>query len=556
MLPSGLNLSVQVASATAPATFRRKTLNVPMPTPTLTRIVLAVCLAVAASRCSRPDAAHEAAKPQSPPPAATTTQAEQLPPPAAVDDNSSQQSLPDVPSPYDALPPAARAKLGEKFTGDLDAMVARRMVRVGVAYSRTHYFIDRGVQRGLAYESLKLFEEQLNKRLNTGDLKVHVVFVTMPRDQLLPALAAGNVDLAAATLTITPARLRLVNFSQPTRSDVAELAVTRSDVTLHTPDDLSGREVFVRRSSSYYETLQALNARLQASGKPPVHIRVAPEVFEDDDLLEMVNAGLVQATVVHDYLGEFWQKVFPDIRLQREAALSTGGSIGVAVRKNNPKMLRAVNIWINEYGPRTAFGNIMERRYLQDTRYAKSATSEAERRKFRALIELFRKYGTQYDVDYLLMAAQGYQESQLDHSARSRVGAVGVMQVMPATGRELGVGDIRQIEPNVHAGVKYIRSLMDRHFNDPGISRLNKGLMAFAAYNAGPARVQQLRREAATRGLDPNVWFGSVERIASERIGRETVQYVSNIYKYYVAYKLAMEEIEERSRVTPSPTSP
>jgi membrane-bound lytic murein transglycosylase MltF len=71
--------------------------------------------------------------------------------------------------------------------------------------------------------------------------------------------------------------------------------------------------------------------------------------------------------------------------------------------------------------------------------------------------------------------------------------------------------------------------------------KLDKALFAFASYNAGPARVQQLRKEAAKRGLDPNVWFQNVEYVAAEKIGQETVTYVSNIYKYYVAYRLIRE---------------
>ena len=270
-------------------------------------------------------------------------------------------------------------------------------------------------------------------------------------------------------------------------------------------------------------------------------IKEAPEPLEDDDILEMVNAGLVDATVVDDFVAEFWQQVFTDIQVHNQVAVRTGGEIAVGVRKNNPKMLQAVNTWIREYGPRTAFGNIMEKRYLEDARYVKNAAAEAERKKLRSLVKLFEKYGDQYDVDYLLMAAQGYQESTLDHSVRSRVGAIGVMQVMPATGKELAVGDIKQVEPNIHAGVKYFRFMMDQYYKDEPMDDLNKGLMTLASYNAGPARVRQLRAEAGKRGLDPNVWFGNVERIASERIGRETVQYVSNIYKYYVAYKLVVE---------------
>ena len=166
--------------------------------------------------------------------------------------------------------------------------------------------------------------------------------------------------------------------------------------------------------------------------------------------------------------------------------------------------------------------------------------------KLRELIKLFQIYSSKYSVDYLLMAAQGYQESQLDQSARSHVGAIGVMQIMPATGNDLNVGDINLVEPNIHGGVKYFRFMMDEFYKDEPMDELNKGLMTLASYNAGPGRMRQLRRETARRGLNPNVWFGNVEQIASERIGRETVTYVSNIYKYYVAYRLVVEERERR----------
>jgi membrane-bound lytic murein transglycosylase MltF len=195
----------------------------------------------------------------------------------------------------------------------------------------------------------------------------------------------------------------------------------------------------------------------------------------------------------------------------------------------------------------TLFGNTLLRKYLGSAKFVKSATSAAEMRKFETLMEIFKKYSGQYSLDYLLMMAQGYQESQLNQAAKSKVGAVGVMQVMPATGAELKVGDIRQIDPNVHAGVKYIRFVIDQYFADEPMDRLNKGLFAFASYNAGPGRIRQLRREAKTKGLDPNVWFNNVERVAAERIGRETVQYVSNIYKYYIAYTLAVENEQART---------
>jgi membrane-bound lytic murein transglycosylase MltF len=467
-------------------------------------------------------------------------------PPAAEPAVAAEEPLP--PLAYEsALPEAVRAELNETFTGDLDEMVKRRLVRVGVAYNRTHYFVDRGVQRGGVYEYGKLMEEELNKRRKTGNLKVVFWFVPLPRNQLVPALVDGKVDMVIAGLTDTPELRKQVDFTNPTRENVSQVVVTGPGApAIATVDDLSGQEVFVRKSSAYYESLLALNERLQAAGKPPVKIIEAPENLEDEDLLEMANAGLVGITVVDDYLAALWRKVFADITVHDTVTVRSGGKLAVAIRKDSPQLAAGLNAIIAKYGLGTAFGNMMQQRYLESTKYVKNATSEAQRKKFQQLVELFRKYSDQYGMDYLLMAAQGFQESGLDQNVKSPVGAVGVMQVMPATGKDLKVGDISQLEPNIHAGVKYMRWVIDEYYKDEPMDNLNKGLFAFASYNAGPGRIRQLRNEAAKRGLDPNVWFGNVEQIASERIGRETVTYVSNIYKYYVAYRLVLEERDRR----------
>jgi membrane-bound lytic murein transglycosylase MltF len=502
---------------------------------------LLVSAALLASGCSGGE------KPAAPPASAPGSAVQ-----ARAGDTSAaaEAPLPEVASPYDVLPTPVRAAIGQPFTGDLDEMVKRRMIRAGVTFNRTHYFIDKGEQRGMAYESLRSFEDQINKALKTGNLKVHVVFVPLARGELLTALADGRVDMVAAQLTVTPERRQLVDFSIPVRTGVSEIVITGPGApALATLDDLSGQAVFVRPSSSYHASLVALNGRLQAAGKAPVTITEAPEALEDDDILEMVNAGLVPITVIDDYLAEFWEQVFTAAKPRQDLALRSGGEIAVAVRKDNPKLKAAGDDWIRRNGLGTAFGNVLNKRYLQSTGYAATATSEAERRKFRELVALFRKYSGQYDLDFLLMAAQGYQESRLDQGAKSQVGAIGVMQVMPKTGAELGVGDIKQLEPNVHAGVKYIRQIIDKNLNDPAIDPVNKGLLAFAAYNAGPGRLRQLRELTEQRGLNKNLWFGNVEQIASERIGRETVQYVSNIFKYYVAYKLVMEQQETRTNL-------
>jgi membrane-bound lytic murein transglycosylase MltF len=446
------------------------------------------------------------------------------------------------------LPDSLRAIIDRPFTGDLDEMRKRRMLRVGVMFNRTHYFVDHGTQRGLSYEYVKKFEETLNASSGKRLFGIHAVFLPMSQDALLPALTAGRVDLVAAPLTITPERQRLVDFSIPIRRNVNEIVVSAPGARAVTKaEDLSGLEVFVRRSSSYFDSVQALNGRLQADGHAPVTILEAPENLADDDLLEMVHASLIPRTVVDDYVAEFWQQIFGDLHLTRSAALRTGSDMAVAFRKGSPKLAAAIDAFVRGHGPGTVFGNVVTRRYLRSTDFAVRATTGAGRQRFLAQVGLFRKYGEQYHLDYLLMMAKGYQESRLNQGARSRLGAIGVMQVMPATGRAMNVGDITKLEPNIHAGVKYVRKLMDEYLGNEPLDELNKTLMTCASYNAGPSRIRQLRREAERRNLDPNVWFGQVERIAAERIGRETVTYVSNIYKYYVAYRLVADEEKRKS---------
>jgi membrane-bound lytic murein transglycosylase MltF len=443
-----------------------------------------------------------------------------------------------------------RPLLKETWTGDLDGMIERRLIRALVVYSKTYYFVDKGTQRGVSYDYLRLFEDELNAQLRKQKKRpVVMVFVPMPRDQLIPALIAGRGDIAASGLTITPGREQLVDFSAPTATGVKEIVVTGpATAAIATIEELAGQEVFVRKSSSYYEHLLDLNTRLQRSGKAPIRLKPAPESLEDEDLLEMLNAGLVKLVVVDQPVAAFWSNVLPKIKARTDLVINGGGEIAWMFREHSPQLQAAANAFIKRHGASDPTRAEILRKYLKSTKFVKDAASQEELRKFETTVELFRKYASQYDIDYLLMMAQGYQESRLDQSVKSRVGAVGVMQVMPATGKELKVGDISNLDPNIHAGVKYITHIRDEYFGDQPMDELNKDLFAFASYNAGPARIQGLRKIAAQRGLNPNVWFGSVALIAAEKIGRETVTYVSNIFKYYIAYTLVIEAGQERQK--------
>jgi membrane-bound lytic murein transglycosylase MltF len=453
-----------------------------------------------------------------------------------------------------AQAPTEKGRLGialteilKPWTGDLDGMAERRMIRVLTTYSKTQYFIDQGTPRGTAYDQGRLLETALNEKLKTGNLKIAFQFIPVSRDDLIPALVEGKGDIVMATLTITPEREKVVDFTDPWIAGVDEIVVTGPALPAITSvDDLSGKDVFVRQSSSYFESLTALNERFASEGKPPVKLTPAPEELEDEDLMEMAHAGLVDVLVVDNHKAWFWQRVWPTLKIYPTVTLRRGGQIAWAIRKNSPQLKAALNTFLDANGAESLNARMILRRYLLNTQYVSAAAADASRKRFLALVSLFRKYGSQYSMDWMLMAAQGYQESRLDHRARSRVGAIGVMQVMPATGRDLKVGDITKLEPNIHAGIKFMRSIVDRYYANEPMDEVNKVLFAFAAYNAGPGRVRQLRREAAARGLDQNVWFNNVERIASERIGRETVTYVSNIYKYYVTYLLIQGQYIER----------
>src|SRR5262245_2474295 len=481
---------------------------------------------------------------------AAATEAQATKPAAAPAAKAEQQQAQEPQDAQDDKDDEEHALVMRTWTGDLDGMIERRRIRVLTTYSKTQYFIDKGTQMGLTVEAFKLFEDALNTELKNKNVRVHVVIVPVANDELIPALLEGRGDIVAAGKVATAWRAEKVDFTNPPRTGISTYVVTAPGVPpVNDVQDLAGREIYVRMSDVSSKNVDEFNAKLAAAGKPPVKIRPAPEVLSDEDILEMVSAGMVQATLVDDYIAEFWKQVFPKIVINKSAVVRSDAQTAMMVRKGSPKLVAQLNKFLAKYPEGSTTRNVLFQKYLKNVKYAKGATSSAERQRFRQTVEFVRKYSDQYDLDYLLMAAQGYQESGLDQSKRSHVGAIGVMQVMPATGSDMKVGDITQIEPNVHAGVKYVRFMMDRYYGDePNMDRLNKGLFTFASYNAGPNRVQRLRERANKRGLDPDKWFNNVELIAAESIGRETVQYVANIYKYYLAYTMVMEQQDERQK--------
>jgi membrane-bound lytic murein transglycosylase MltF len=409
-----------------------------------------------------------------------------------------------------------------------------------------------GHERGITAELVRDFERYLNRKyaaqLGKRPLTVYIVPVT--RDRLISDLPKGLGDISAGNLTATEERLQLVDFYAPKdMKPVAEIVVTgpRSP-TIATVDDLAGKAVHVRKASSYYESLEALNARFAKEGKPAMKLTLVPDALEDEDMMDMLGAGLLQIIVVDDWKAKGWIQVVPGLKAHETVVLRVGGHTGWAFRKDSPKLAAALDEYYQGWAKKQGLAARRQAQYLKRVKQIKDASGTAEWARFEQTVDLFEKYGQQYGFDPLMLAAQGFQESLLDQSARSHRGAVGVMQIMPATGAEMKVGDITLVEANIHAGAKYMDRLMTRYFADAKFSESNRTLFAFASYNAGPGNISKMRKEAQKRGLDQDRWFNHVEIVVAEKIGIETTTYVRNIYKYYAAYKLQADLADERRK--------
>ena len=430
-------------------------------------------------------------------------------------------------------------------------MAERHLIRALVPPSKTFYFLDGADQRGLTYELLKEFETYVNSELKRKTLKIKLVVIPTKRDRLLPALVEGLGDIAAGNLTITHGRQKDVDFSAPHLTGVDEIIITGpGSPPITALNDLSGKEIHVRKSSSYYESLMQLNGGFKNSGRVPIEIVPADEYLEDEDLLEMMNVGLIPMIAIDSHKAAFWAQVFPDLKLHPDVKLRSGGEIAWAVRKSSPRLKDLIDRFIKSHKKGTLKGNILYRRYLKNTHWVRNALAEEEFQRFRGAVDFFKRYSQRYHFDWLMIAALAYQESGIDQSKRSPAGAIGVMQVLPSTASDpnVNIRNIDVMEHNIHAGVKYLRFLHDRYFKNEPMDALNRMLFTFASYNAGPGSVIRLRREARQVGFNPDIWFGNVEIIAARRIGAETVQYVSNIYKYYIAYRFIVKEFRLKKK--------
>jgi membrane-bound lytic murein transglycosylase MltF len=350
-----------------------------------------------------------------------------------------------------------------------------RSIYVLTVYNKTNFFIDaKGRYRGFEYDILKGYEEFINRGRKKASERYYLVFIPMRFE-----------------------RAKTVDFAEPYLPNVNEIVITSRDgPAIDSIDDLAGRSLYVLAGSSYVEHLDALNDRFVSEGKKPMAIIEAKADFDHADILELVNSGVVELTVADEHIAKVWRSIFPNIVLKSDVVVSNGGSIAWAVRKNIPEFMASVNSYVKKIKKGTLKGNIAFDSYYKSRRWVRNPLDPDELSKLDTVVKYMKQYGERYSWDWIAVAAQAYQESALVHSKVSPAGAIGIMQVLPSTAsqRPIYIKDISSVENNIHAGVKYLNFIREHYFSDPAISVVDRVDFSWAAYNAGPTRIQKVQQ--------------------------------------------------------------
>lgn len=415
------------------------------------------------------------------------------------------------------------------------------VIRVLVSPSRTNFFIAKNKARGFEYEMFEQIEQELRSSL--GNKNFQVVYIPVAHNQLLSSLMQGYGDVAAAMLTITPEREKIVDFSSAYFKKINEVLVRhKSAPPINKLEDLSGKKVFVADGSSYLSSLIKLNLHFQSQNIAPVEIKTLNKL-NSEDVLELMNTGLFQYTFVDHNLAELWLSVLPQLILHTDIRIGEGKEIAWAIRKNSPALKEVLDTFAKKNRQGSLLGNIFFKRYYQKP-YWLDQSLLTDMGKINTYKPYFQEAGKKYELDWLFLAMQAYQESSFNPKAKSHAGAIGIMQLLPSTAKDMGVQDLYDPQQSIMGGAKYIAWIRTHYFKD--LDEKNQTCFYLAAYNAGFRTVQNWRKDAKSLGYNPDIWFGHVEHVALQKTGLEPVRYVSNITKAFTAmshyYKIAAEK--------------
>jgi membrane-bound lytic murein transglycosylase MltF len=447
------------------------------------------------------------------------------------------------------LAEAASDPLGKHFEArypaSLESVIERRFLRVLTSRNNFDFFISDGGRGGYQYEMVSAFTKFLNERhlKGKGELSIQFELVPVDDDQLMPLLLEGAGDIIAARLTITPNRAERVRFTRPYRKVDEQIVFHDGIAAITSLHDLSGKQVAVRTTSSYAESLARLNLELVKEGRAPVDVVFVDDALATERILELVAARKYAFTVADSLIAELAVRMYPSLRVAEGLALRRGGELAWATVPEASMLADEMNTFLRRYREGSLLGNLAARRYFEDEARLASRV-DGERSVISEFDALFREHAKAYGLDWRLVAAMAYQESRFDPTARNRSGATGLLQIKLQTAREpyIGIPDIagkENVSNNVRAGLKYLDWIKRRYFDSESEMRDRDRLrMALAAYNAGPAVVIRARNRAKEQGRNPNRWFRHVELSMLGMRKNEPVKYVSEINQRYLSYVL------------------
>ncbi len=416
--------------------------------------------------------------------------------------------------------------------GGLDKILKKKYFRVLTTRNPYDYYIYQGNTKGIQYEMVKEFTEHLNKKfVKKGELRIVFEMIPVDFDQLIPMLNEGKGDIIAVGLTKTPARKKLIDFTNPYRK-VDDVIITRKALA---KEPWKGKTFHVQENSSY------MNMLTKASADGLVNVKTVDANFNAADLMEFVSLKKFDYTLVNSFWAETISKRFDNLVILEEKPFRKQVEISWAVRKNNHQLRKEINLFLPKVKKGSFLGNLLGYKYFHDIGKIQSADFDIETSTISKYDKTLKKYAQKYGLDWRLLAGLCYQESRFKQNIKNKWGAIGLFQVKQMTADEpyVGISDIsgkKNFDNNVHAGVKYLAWIKKRYF-DPKkkMGEEARLRMMMAAYNAGPRRVLQAINKTKKMGLDPNKWFRNVE-LAMLKLGYpEPVIYVSEINKHYVS---------------------
>ena len=440
---------------------------------------------------------------------------------------------------------------------DLSDIKEAGVIRAITTYSPTGYFLYKGETMGFEYEMLERLAEYI-------DVDLEIV-VARNVDSVIPMLNRGDGDIIALGFTITNDRKEKVSFTDP-------YVITHQSLVQKKPDnwrkmtvdninkqmasdvvDLINDTVSVRKESSYYRNLVKLSGELGDT----IYINILPGEITDEETIKMVSEGKIKYTVADNNIANVYKGSLPNIDIN--TAISLSQRLAWAVRKSSPELLAIINTGLGNIKKRSDYNVIYTKYFESRKQFKKRVSSEyftSSTGKLSKYDDLVKKYSVNLGWDWVLVKSLIYQESMFEPTNKSWVGAQGLMQLMPATAKELGVTDPHDPDQNIKAGTKYLKRMYDYWEGIPdSIQRIK---LAMASYNAGYGHIKDAKKLAKKFNKDTLNWDNGIDFFVlnlskSEYYndpvveygyarGSEPYEYVDEIFERYDNYKAFIKE--------------